>query len=192
MVRPTSGSKLIAACALMIAGAACSSSANFSVTNGTPTGVAGSTGVTINPSGGPIPTSSPGITGSVNKGQATLAVSGGGISANATLTQLASPAVWAPPPAGVDLHWADAAGSQSLTLSGTGFTGSAPTSSTFGVSFTVDTSKGSETFTSSAGECHVDLLQTAATNMGGTFSCTNLASPLGGTVIASGSFSATG
>jgi hypothetical protein len=191
------GSKLIAACFIAIGCAACTSQATISVgsttpavATNTPTGTS-STGVTISPSGG-TPTSSPGITGSVTMGQATIAVSGGGISADVTLTQLGTPAVWAAPPAGIVLSWTDTSGHQNLTLSGTAFVGSAPTSSTFGVTFTVITSKGSETFASSSGECNVDFLQAAANNLSGTFSCPRLASPLPGAVTASGSFSATG
>jgi hypothetical protein len=152
--------------------------------------VSGDTGVTISPSGA-VPTSSPGITGSVSQGQATVSVSGG-VNATVTFASLTTPAVWSPPPGAIALSWS-APGDQVLSLGGPSFTSQIPTDASHTIAFTVNVDDAPVEFRSSAGECAVTISPALPTQVGGTFLCTNLASTDDAvTVNAQGTFSATG
>lgn len=156
-----------------------------------PAGVTGGAGTIINPSGSVPPTSSPGITGSVSRGTASVAVTGG-LNATVALGKLSS-AVWAPPPSGIALTWAGDR-QQSLSIGGPSFTSQQPTSDARVLSFGVLGSTGSLVqFRSAAGECLVTINPALPDNMGGVFTCHQLASSDGAvTVDVQGTFSATG
>ncbi|MEO8477118.1 MAG: hypothetical protein ABI572_08720 [Actinomycetota bacterium] len=152
--------------------------------------VSGDTGVTISPSG-PLPTSSPGITGSVAQGQATVSASGG-VNTTVTFGELSTPAVWSPPPGAIALSWAGPGG-QTLSLGGPSFTSQIATDGSHSLAFTLNVGDAPLEFRSSAGECTVTISPALPTQVGGSFLCTNLASTDDTvTVNAQGSFSATG
>ena len=156
-----------------------------------PAGVTGGAGTIINPSGSVPPTSSPGITGSVHKGTASVTVSGD-LNLTASFGSL-EVALWAPPPSGMALSWAGSH-AQSLSIGGPSFTSLQPTSDARVLSFVVASSDGTlVTFRSSAGECQVTIDPALPDDMGGVFTCRRLTSSGGGsTVDAQGTFSATG
>ena len=158
--------------------------------NVSPTAATGNTGTTINGSGGPVPTTSPGITGSVTTGNATLAISGSLQTTQPTLP-LSSPAVYAPPPGAFALSWAAAAAG--FALGGTSFVGAHPTSADLRLTFFVHSASGTASFSSTDGGCQVTVAQAEATAFVGAFSCTGLADVNGTLVVdAQGSFAATG
>ena len=158
--------------------------------SGSPTAATGTTGTTINGGGGPVPTTSPGITGSVTTGNATLAVSGSLQTTQPTLP-LSSPAIYAPPPRAFALSWAGAAAG--FALGGTSFVGTRPTSADLRLTFFVHFASGTASFSSTDGRCHVTVAQAEATAFVGTFSCTSVADANGTLVVdAQGSFAATG
>lgn len=153
-----------------------------------PTSATGGTGTTITPSGGPLPTTSPGITGSVNVGNASIAVSGG-LQTSQPALPLASPAVYSPPPGAFALAWTTAAAG--FALGGTAFVGSAPTSAALRLTFFVHSASGTASFASDDGGCDVTVTTAEATAFDGTFSCTNVTDASGTVVVnAQGTFSA--
>jgi hypothetical protein len=156
-----------------------------------PAGVTGGAGTIINPSGSVPPTSSPGITDSVTRGTAGIAITGR-LNVTVTLGELTG-AVWAPPPSGIALTWTGAKG-QSLSIGGPSFTSQQPTSDARVLSFDVLDSDGRLLqFRSAAGECLVTINPALPDDMGGVFTCRNLTSSDGAaTVDAQGTFSATG
>lgn len=161
-------------------------------TSGTssPTAATGTTGTTINGSGGPVPTTSPGITGSVTTGNATIAVSGALQTSQPTLP-LSSPAIYAPPPGAFALNWSSAAAG--FALGGTSFVGTHPTSADLRLTFFVHSASGTASFSSIDGGCQVTVAQAEATALVGTFSCAGIADVNGTLVVdAQGSFAATG
>jgi hypothetical protein len=153
-----------------------------------PTSATGGTGTTITDSGGPVPTTSPGITGSVNVGNATITVSGGLQTSQPTLP-LASPAIYAPPPGTFTLAWSTAAAG--FALGGTSFVGTTPTSATLRLTFYVHSASGTASFASDDGGCDVTVTTAAATAFDGTFSCSGVSDASGTVVVnAQGTFSA--
>jgi hypothetical protein len=185
---------------LVIVPVACSSSGSPSGTltptqptsaGPSPSGVTGGAGTIIRPSGSNPPTSSPGITGSVTKGAASITTTG---AQNTTVafTRLTS-AIWAPPPNGMALQW-DGADDQTLSLGGPAFTSLQPTSASRVLAFSIRTTAGSLVeFRSAAGECQVTISVALTNDMGGIFDCPSVASVDGSiTVHARGSFTATG
>jgi hypothetical protein len=105
---------------------------------------------------------------------------------------IALPAVWAPPPAPMDITW-QGPSTQELRLSGTSFVSRAETSTDRALSFTVSGQDGSVVFSSTAGECSVTITPAMPDNMGGVFTCTLLTDAEGVTTVdARGIFSATG
>lgn len=157
---------------------------------GSPTAATGTTGTTINGSGGPVPTTSPGITGSVIAGDATIVVSGALQTTQPTLP-LSSPAIYAPPPGAFALNWASAAAG--FALGGTSFVGTHPTSADLRLTFFVHSASGTASFSSTDGGCQVTVTQAEATALAGTFSCTGIADVNGAHVVdVQGSFAASG
>ena len=156
-----------------------------------PAGVTGGAGTVINPSGSVPPTSSPGITGSVSRGAASVTLSGD-LNQTVSLRSLTG-ALWAPPPSGMALMWTGSH-TQSLSIGGPSFTSLQPTSDARVLSFDVADPDGNlVTFRSSAGECQVTIDPALPDDMGGVFTCRRLRSSDGGsTVDAQGTFSATG
>ena len=103
--------------------------------------VTGATGATGAPgaTGTPLPTTSPGFTGSVNVGNASLAISGAMHISEAALP-LTGPTIYAPPPGPFALGWdTDTA---AFALSGTSFLGNHPTSATLRLTFSIRSGSG--------------------------------------------------
>jgi hypothetical protein len=151
----------------------------------------GDTGVTISPSGSGVPTSSPGITGTVSAGRAAVSLTGG-VNASVTFPSLTTPAVWSPPPGAITLSW-EGPGDQILSLGGSSFTSQIPTDASHTLAFTVTIDGAPIAFRSDAGECTVAISPALPTQMAGSFLCTDLASVDDAvSVNAQGTFSATG
>lgn len=149
------------------------------------------------PDDSPSPTVSPSPTGSLgpasglDTGLATVRVSGD-LTLDVRLTVVATPAVWAPPPAPMDITWQGTSGQQ-LRLSGTSFLSRAETSADRALSLTVVGPTGPVVFSSTAGECSVTITPALPDNMGGIFTCTLLTDVEGVTTVdARGTFLATG
>ena len=105
---------------------------------------------------------------------------------------IATPAVWAPPPAPMDITWIDPT-TQELRLSGTSFVSRVATSPDRALAFTVTGPDGPVAFSSTAGECAVTITPALPDNMGGVFTCILLTDVEGlMTVDARGVFSAIG
>jgi hypothetical protein len=151
------------------------------------TGVTGATGAG---SSGSLPTTSPGITGSVDTGNATIAVSGA-LQTTQTTLPLASPAIYAPPPGSFTLAWTTP--TAGFALGGTSFIGTEPTSSTLRLTFFVHSASGTASFAPGDGACSVTVTTAEATAFDGTFSCVGV-SDVNGTLVVSaqGTFSAAG
>jgi len=148
-------------------------------------------GDSASPSVSPSPTVSPGPASPLNAGTATLSLSGG-LTMTVPFASIATPAVWAPPPAPMDITWQGPT-AQILRLSGTSFVSRAETSSDRTLSFTVAGPDGPVAFSSIAGECSVTITPALPDNMGGVFTCTQLTDVEGATTVdARGVFSATG
>ena len=142
------------------------------------------------PTVSPTPASSPGPASPLATGAATLSLSGE-LSMSVPFASIASPAVWAPPPAPMDITWQGPT-TQLLRLSGTSFVSRAETSSDRTLSFTVPGPDGPVAFSSLAGECSVTITPALPDNMGGVFTCTLLTDVEGATTVdARGVFSAT-
>lgn len=162
---------------------------NVSPTAPSPTSATGGTGTVVT-SGGPVPTTSPGITGSVNVGNASIAISGALQTSQPTLP-LASPAIYSPPPGTFTLAWTAAAAG--FALGGTSFVGTRPTSATLRLTFFVHSASGTASFVSEDGGCDVIVTTAEATAFDGTFSCTGVTDVNGTLVVdAQGTFSASG
>jgi hypothetical protein len=142
------------------------------------------------PAVSPTPTSSPGPASALVAGSATLSLSGE-LSMDVPFASIALPAVWAPPPAPIDITWQGPT-TQVLRLSGTSFVSRAETSPDHALSFTVPGIDGPAVFSSTAGECSVTITPALPDNMGGVFTCTLLSDAEGVTTVdARGVFSAT-
>ena len=187
---------IAAAALLAVAGAACTrgrpaDSPLPTPASSSPAGVTGTTGTTIVPSGSLPPSSSPGITGSVTTGTATVAVSGAA-TASVTFGTLGAPAIWAPPPGTMALQW-NGPGDQTLGVGGTAVLGQRPTSTSLSLSFTVKLGTTDVGFRSTAGECIVTINTVADRSVAGLFQCTGVKNSDGTIVVnAQGSFGATG
>lgn len=138
----------------------------------------------------PTPSGSPGPESPLDTGVATLTLSGD-LTTTVALGSIVSPAVWAPPPAPMDITWNDPS-AQQLRLFGVSFVSRATTSSDRALSFTVAGPGGPVAFSSTAGECAVTITPALPNNMGGVFTCTLLTDVEGATTVdARGVFSAT-
>jgi hypothetical protein len=138
----------------------------------------------------PTPTSSPGPASALVAGSATLSLSGE-LSMDVPFASIALPAVWASPPAPMDVTWQGPT-TQVLRLSGTSFVSRAETGPDHALSFTVPGPDGPAVFSSTAGECSVTITPALPDNMGGVFTCTLLSDAEGVTTVdARGVFSAT-
>jgi hypothetical protein len=139
----------------------------------------------------PTPTGSPGPESPLDTGTATLVLSGD-LSMDVPFATIATPAVWAPPPAPMDITWNGPA-TEELRLSGTSFVSRAATSPDRALSFTVTGPDGPVVFSSTAGECAVTITPALPDNMGGIFTCSLLTDAEGVTTVeARGVFSAIG
>jgi hypothetical protein len=148
-------------------------------------------GASPTPTVSPTPTGSPGPESALEVGVASVTLSGD-LTLSIALSSIETPAVWAPPPAPMDITWSGGT-VQQLHLSGTSFVSLAPTSADKALSFTVQSPDGPIEFSSTAGECSITITPALADNMGGVFGCT-LLTDVGGTVTvdARGTFSASG
>ena len=156
-----------------------------------PSGATGNTGTIIDPSGSLPPTSSPGITGSVTQGNATMTLSGAA-SGTVTLSTLSSPAIWSPPPGSMALLWSGPA-KQAFGLGGASFVGQRSTSSALSLSFTVLVGGAAVAFTSTSGECIITITTAQTNSVAASYQCTGVPNDDASIVInAQGSFSATG
>ncbi|HUF60057.1 MAG TPA: hypothetical protein VMR89_11370 [Actinomycetota bacterium] len=139
----------------------------------------------------PTPTASPGPASPLDTGTATLSLSGD-LRMDVPFASIATPAVWAPPPAPMDITW-NGPSTQELRLSGTSFVSRAATGPDRALSFTVTGPDGPVVFSSTAGECAVTITPALPDNMGGLFTCSLLTDVEGViTVDARGVFSAIG
>jgi hypothetical protein len=116
----------------------------------------------------------------------------GDLTLDVTFSSIETPAVWAPPPAPMDVTWLEG-GEQRLRLSGMSFVSLAETAVDRALSFTVSGPGGPIEFSSTAGECSVTVTPALPDNMGGVFTCTLLTDVEGVTTVdARGLFSASG
>jgi len=139
----------------------------------------------------PTLTASPGPESPLDTGSATLTLSGN-LTMVVPFASIATPAVWAPPPAPMDITW-NGPSAQELRLSGTSFVSRTATSPDRALSFTVPGPDGPVVFSSTAGECTVTITPALPGNMGGVFTCTLLTDVEGATTVdARGAFSAIG
>jgi hypothetical protein len=143
------------------------------------------------PTESPSATDSPGPASALNAGAATLSLSGD-LTMDVPFASIATPAVWAPPPAPMDITW-EGPSRQEFRLSGTSFVSRAVTTPERALSFTVTGPDGRVVFSSIAGECSVTITPALPDNMGGVFTCTHITDVDGVTSVdARGTFSATG
>ena len=148
-------------------------------------------GITPTSTAAPSVSGSPGPESPLGDGVATLTLSGG-LTLTATFSSIATPAVWAPPPAPMDITWVGT-GAQQVRLSGLSFVSLSETSEEKVLSFTVTGPEGPVAFSSTGGECNLTITPALPDNMGGVFTCTSLADVEGATTVdARGTFSATG
>jgi hypothetical protein len=162
---------------------------SFAPTGATGAGATGNSGVAIEPSGSAPPSGSPGVTGAVDTGSASVNTSGA-IVTSVSYASLTSPAIWTTPPGGIALTW-DGPGRQTLGLSGASFSAQRPTSTELDLRFSVRGPDGVVTFDSSTGECLVTISPALPDQMAGTFLCSKVSSADGAVQVdAQGSFSA--
>jgi hypothetical protein len=179
---------------LALVGAACSKSTDSTPSlsfSPSPVPVSGATGVPTSPSDGLSPSASPGTAGSVTDGSATATMTGA-FAGTVTFDDLASPALWSPPPGSVALQW-NGPDKQTLGLGGPSFAGQQATSPTVSLSFTVRTGGKLVAFRSTAGECIITITTAEAADVEGLYQCTGVKNADGTLVLnAQGSFGATG
>jgi hypothetical protein len=165
------------------------------------TGAGAPIGATTAPATGPtaaIPTGPTGQPsgplngdGALSTGRAAVDVTGD-VDASKTLPTLFAGS-FAPPPGGMAVVWvAGGTDATTLGLGGLSFTGTQPTAPTLSLTLTVQAGEGIVSFVSTAGECSITIGRATASAMSGAFVCSNLSSPDGRVVDASGSFAARG
>lgn len=137
------------------------------------------------------PSGSPGVTGTLNVGTATVSTTGA-LNATATYATLFTPGIWTLPPGAIALSWRGK-GQQHLSIAGPSFTAQLPTDVDRVLEFSLPGPDGVLTFRSSGGECLITISPALADQMGGSFTCQSVVSGDGAfTVNAQGSFSAQG
>jgi hypothetical protein len=165
--------------------------------SGTTDGASGATGATDGASGatgatggtGGQPPGPPTSTGHVNGGTASFRITGD-LRFQRTLDQMVSRA-YEPPPGTLALAWTAGEGNATtFGLGGTSFEGTMTTSPTLTLSLVAQTPNGIEAFRSLNGECRVTIDTATATKVAGSFRCSDLSSPSGRIVNATGSFQA--
>jgi hypothetical protein len=153
------------------------------------TGASGATG-SSSASATPTPSVSPGFTGSVDVGTASLAISGAMHITEAALP-LTGPTIYSPPPGPFALGWdTDMA---AFALSGTSFVGNHPTSAALKLTFSIGSGEDEASFVSEDGGCDVIVTTAEPAAFEGTFACAGITDEDGSIVVnAQGTFSATG
>jgi hypothetical protein len=147
--------------------------------------------ISPSPTLSPSATASPGPESPLRVGVATVTLSGD-LTLLVNLSSIETPAVWAPPPAPMDITWLGGT-DELLHLSGTSFVSLTETSPDRTLAFTIAGPDGPVEFSSTAGECSVTVTPALPDNMGGVFSCTLLTDVEGVTTVdARGTFSASG
>jgi hypothetical protein len=155
------------------------------------TGATGATGVTGTPTTPtPTPTASPGFTGSVSAGSASLAISGA-MHITEDALPLTGPTIYSPPPGPFSLGWdTDTA---AFAVTGTSFVGNHPTSENLRLTFSVGSGADQTAFASDDGRCDVIVTTAEVAVFEGTFSCVGITDEDGSVVVnAQGTFSASG
>lgn len=138
------------------------------------------------------PSVSPGPASPLTTGTASISMAGDVRIVDRAFPTLVTPAVWAPPPAPMDITWSTGNG-QTLRLFGTSFVSRVDTSPAQGLSFTIQSPDGLLEFTSTAGECSITITPALPDNMAGVFTCTAFVDTNGSTTVdVRGTFSATG
>jgi hypothetical protein len=178
---------------LAMLGASCGSSAGSTEVSPAPTAssTTGDTGVTINASSSVPPSGLAGTTGVLTSGAASLTITGD-LSVAASLDRLSGLVAYAPPPDAFFVGWTDAGGDQVLTMAGQTFTGTRETSDALMLSIHFVDDAGTHAFSSTGGECSLEITEAAATSLSGTVSCAGLTGDGGVTVGVEGTFEATG
>ncbi|HEY7754996.1 MAG TPA: hypothetical protein VID69_02085 [Actinomycetota bacterium] len=149
-------------------------------TGSTSTGATGATGATA-PTGSGL--------GSVSSGTVTIRTTGD-IRVRRTISELVT-SVYEPPPGTLALTWTAGEGSATtLSLGGTTFVGTMPTSSSLTLTIVLQTSGAVGAFQSRNGECEITIDSATEEGLAGTFECSDLTDPTGQVVDASGSFDA--
>ena len=156
-------------------------------------------GVSVSPPPAQSPIPPPSASASVSPGPASPLTAGianitvtGNVAIDRLFPTLVTPAVWAAPPAPMDITWSGANG-QKLQLFGTSFVSRVDTSAAQGLSLTIQGPEGVLEFTSTQGECSITITPALPDNMGGRFSCTGFVDVDGSTTVdVRGTFAATG
>ena len=156
-------------------------------------------GVSISPPPAQSPIPTPSASASVSPGPASPLTGGfasisitGDVSLDRILPTIETTAVWASPPAPMDITWLGGNG-QHLRLFGTSFVSRVDTSPQQGLSLTIQGPEGLLEFTSTAGECSVTITPALPDNMGGLFTCTGFVDADGSTTVdVRGTFAASG
>lgn len=152
-----------------------------------PSGPSDAASIAPSPSVEPSPTPSPPPAVDLDRGSATLALSGS-FDLDAA-PSLASQTSYAPPPGELRLAWRG--GKILLGLGGTSFTGTRPTSGDLVLQIIVLVGGGDVVFTSDAGECRVEVSRADADRVEGSFSCDRLIDESGDRAVrATGTFEA--
>lgn len=142
----------------------------------------------------PLPTGlpSPGAAGGeLTAGSLDLSMRGD-VVLQTQLTRLLT-AVVAPPPSGFAVVFGgQGADPTTVGLGGVSFVGSQPTAPTLVLTIVAPAPGGFSTWTSTEGECEVQISVSEPTRIVGTFTCEDLTSSAGEVVEVSGSFEATG
>jgi len=187
---------LIAAALVLVAvGAACGGTREVTQPSSFPSGPISFESASVSPATGVLPTTSPGAaTGRLLNGAAEARLSGDLLGVR-SFPSLAPPALYSPPPGGLAVVWQSAAGTETLSLTGSPVTGEQPTSSTLTLTLNVLNGDQPVLLSSSAGECTVTIAEATASTLRGSYVCDRLTTEIeGGAIIvdASGIFTASG
>jgi hypothetical protein len=182
---------------VMLAAGACSKDAGstFSFSplppSSSPSDVTGSASASIDPSGSLSPSPSPAVAATVTNGAATMVVTGS-TSMSVAFDDLASPALWTPPPGSMALRW-DGPNGQWFGIGGASFAGQQATTAALSLSFVIRIDDAKVEFRSAAGECLITITPAEVSSMGGQFQCTGVKNGDGTVVVnAQGGFTAVG
>jgi hypothetical protein len=185
----------IAIGALVLLSSACGGTREVTQPSGFPSGPTSFASASVSPAVGTLPTTSPGAaTGRLVSGTASAQLSGD-LTGNRAFTALAPPVLFSPPPGAMAVVWQTTAADETLSVTGSSFTGQQPTSATLTLTLNVRNGTDAVLLTSSAGECTVTIDQAVQSALHGSFTCQRLTgSTTTGdlSVDATGTFSASG
>jgi hypothetical protein len=126
--------------------------------------------LSASPTDSPTPSAADGPESPLTTGVANLTVTGD-LTQNLVFRTVEAPAVWAPPPAPMDITWSGGNGRE-FRLFGTSFVSRVETSADQGIALVLQGPDGVVEFNSTAGECDVTITPALPDNMGGLFTCT--------------------